>query len=444
MSTVTGDQQYIKASAKYFSVGMAGGGGSMIVGRLDRPGRFDSAISPIVTGHHGSVLDMDWNPFDDQMLATASEDTTIKIWSIPEDWEPQDEHGNAKAGESLTESMADLTGHQKKVTLLRYHPTADGCLLSCSADHTVKIWDVESAAEVSSCEETDTLIQDIVWDYTGDNFAYSSKDKNVRMIDARSNSVANMIEKAHEGAKVVKLSYLGDSGKFMSFGTSRQAAREFKVWDIANLSAPLHTETIDTAAGGLIPLYDVDTQCLYLCGKGDGTVRLYEYEDKAPFIYKLNNAYTSNTPAKGYCMVPKRGLDVAKHETVRLLKVTTSDGVQPLNFFVPRKSHDFQEDINPATASATPAHTFSEWWEGSSKPPVLMSLDPAKPGNGAAATAAAAAPKKKFKSVGLLNKELEAANKKIAVLEAKLREAGIDFPGNGGAVEGGAEDGVEH
>jgi coronin-1B/1C/6 len=420
MSTVTGDQQYIKASTKYFVVGMAGGGGSMLVGRLDRPGRFEPGLSPSVTGHSGAVMDMDWNPFDDSMMATGSEDTTIKIWSIPEDWEPTDENGNAKKGDDLSESLIDLLGHQKKVTLLRYHPTAEGGLMSTSADCAVKIWDVESATAVTSCEETNDLIQDIVWDYKGDNFAFSSKDKAVRIVDARNNKVANKIM-AHDGSKSVKLVYIGETGKMMSCGASKQNAREIKVWDLANLDKPLHTETVDTAAGGMIPLFDVDTNVLYLAGKGDGIIRLYEYEEAAPFCFKLNDGFRSNTPGKGYCTVPKRGLDIMKHETVRMLKVANTEGVQPLNFYVPRKSMDFQDDIFPDTASGTPAHSLAEWLEGSSKGPVLMSLNPAKAG----ATAGGAAPKKKFKSAAQLTKELEAAQAKIAKLEAKLAENGI-------------------
>jgi len=426
MSTVTGDQQYIKASTKYFCVGSAGGGGSMVVGRLDRPGRFEAGLSPIVTGHAGAVMDMDWNPFDDTMLATASEDTRIKIWQIPEDWEPQNEKGHAKTGKDLSESLLELQGHQKKVTLLRYHPTAEGGLLSSSADTTVKIWDVESAAEAQSFEETESLIQDIVWDYKGDNFAVSSKDKSIRLVDARSNKVTARIEKAHEGNKSVKLAYLGDSGKLLSCGASRQSGREMKVWDINNLEKPIHTESVDTAAGGMIPLYDHDTKVLYLAGKGDGIVRLYEFEDKAPFIFKLSDGFRSNTPGKGYCVVPKRGLDIMKHETVRMLKVTSNEGVHPLNFYVPRKSHDFQEDIFPDTASGTPAHSFTDWLEGSSMDPVLMCLNPAKSGSNGGG-GAAPAPKKKFKTVGQLTKELEVAKARIAELEAKLAENEISI-----------------
>lgn len=398
----------------------------MVVNRLDRPGRFDVSSSPYVTGHSGAVLDIEWNPFDDSMMATASEDTRIKIWQIPEEWEPIDEQGNAKAGKNLTESLVDLEGHRKKVTLLRYNPTANNTLLSSSADYTVKLWDVENSTAVSSFNDCENLLHDIVWDKKGDQFAVSCKDKAIRLVDPRTNTCSAKIEKAHDGAKSVKLVYVNDSGKMFSFGASKQSSREIKVWDIHDLSKPLHTESVDTAAGAMIPLWDEDSSVLYLCGKGDGIVRLYEYEDNSPYIFKLNDGFRSNIPGKGYCMVPKRGLNVMKHETVRILKVTNNAGIHPLCFEVPRKSDAFQDDIFPPTAAAVPAHEHAEWMGGSSKEPVTMSLDPRDRGtNGATPTAA---PKKKaFKTVATLSKELQEAQGRIEFLEKKLKENNIEF-----------------
>lgn len=429
LSTVTGDQQYIKASAKFFAVGMFGGGGPVVVCRNDRPGRFEDATSPYVHGHAGAVLDIDWSPFDDHMMATASEDTNIKIWSIPEDWEPIDENGNAKKQKPLSESVADLTGHNKKVTLLRFHPTANNTLLSTSGDYTVKVWDVENCADVVTFDGISNLVHDIVWDFKGDQFAVSCKDKHIRLVDPRTGNATSEIKTAHEGAKSIKIVYVNDSGKIFSFGASKQSTREIKVWDSKDLSKPIHTESVDTAAGGLIPLWDSDTNVLYLCGKGDGTVRLYEYEDKNPFIFKLNDGFRSNIPGKGYCFVPKRGLDVMKHENARILKVTNDQGVHPLSFFVPRKSDAFQDDIFPPSLSSNvPAHTFSEWFEGSSKPPNTMSLNPKDNANGGKSSAAAtAAPKKAFKSTATLSKDLTEAKQRIEYLEGKLKEHNIAF-----------------
>lgn len=390
----------------------------MHIGRFDRPGRFAAGCSQQLEGHTGSILDMDFNPFDDSMLATASEDTTIKIWGIPDDWEPTDEKGLAKKGDNLNESLVDLVGHRKKVTLLRFHPTASNVLASTSADYTVKIWDIEKAEDMTSYNDFgDHLIQDIVWDTNGDVCATSCKDKNVRFFDPRAGETSNVIEKAHDGLKSVKLAYLGDTGKFLTTGTSR--GREVKIWDLKNLSKPLITENIDSSSGALLPLYDNDTSVLYLCGKGDGIIRPYEFEDKEPYLHKLNDGFRSTTPAKGLCMIPKRGNDIMNCETVRILKLTNNDGMQPLSFIVPRKSDAFQDDIFPDCPSTTPAHTADEWKDGSSKPPVKTSLNPALAKSGGK--------KAKLRTVANLSAELKEAQDRIQYLETKLKENNIDF-----------------
>lgn len=53
-----------------------------------------------------------------QLIASCSEDTTVKVWGIPEE-------GFA---ETETEALINLSGHGRKVTLLRFHPTASNVL----------------------------------------------------------------------------------------------------------------------------------------------------------------------------------------------------------------------------------------------------------------------------------------------------------------------------
>lgn len=416
LSTVTGDQQYIKASSKYYAVALYGGGGPIHVGRLDRPGRFESGTSQQVEGHTGAVLDIDFNSFDDSMFASASEDTSIKIWSIPEDWEPTDVKGLAKPGENLTESLVDLIGHRKKVSLLRFHPTASNVLTSTSADYTVKIWDIEKNNEISCFGDFSDLIQDIVWDVRGDVCATSCKDKIVRLLDPRVGEASDAIFIPHEGLKSVKLSFIGDSGKILTSGASRQNSREIKIWDLKTLSKPLTTVTIDTASGALLPLFDNDTNILYLCGKGDGIIRPYEFENKDPYLHKLNDGFRSTDPAKGLCMIPKRGLDVMGCETARVLKLTNNKGIHPLVWTVPRKSDAFQCDIFPDCPSTTPAHTADEWAMGSSKLPITMSLNPSFSGKNNEIK------KIKLKTIASVSFELAEAKERIKYLESKLKE----------------------
>eukprot|EP00591_Stephanopyxis_turris_P005160 CAMPEP_0195519622 /NCGR_PEP_ID=MMETSP0794_2-20130614/15150_1 /TAXON_ID=515487 /ORGANISM="Stephanopyxis turris, Strain CCMP 815" /LENGTH=449 /DNA_ID=CAMNT_0040648807 /DNA_START=105 /DNA_END=1454 /DNA_ORIENTATION=+ len=422
LSTVTGDQQYIKASSKYFAVALRGGGGPFAVCRHDRPGRFEPGTSQIVQGHTGAVLDFDWNPFDDSMVATGSEDTTIKIWGIPEDWEPTDAAGNSKKGQNLKESLVDLTGHRKKVTFLRFNPTAGNVIASASTDYSVKVWDIEKGEEISSFDQMGNLTQDVVWDFRGDNYATSCKDKIVRLMDGRTSTVSSTIEKAHEGSKSVKLVYL-DNGKLLSTGFSRHSSREMKIWDLSNLSKPLSTEKLDNASGVIFPMYDRDSKILYLCGKGDGNIRPFEFEDRSPYVFRLNEGFRSKLSSKGICVIPKRGNNIMGCETARLLKVTNEQSVHPLSYIVPRKNDAFQDDIFPDCAAPEPAHTADEWLAGSSMDPVTMSLNPAiNKGNIGGA-------KKVFKArtVAQVSSELKEANERIQYLEKKLTENGISF-----------------
>lgn len=370
LSTVTGEQNYIKANPLYFAVGTQGGGGPFAVIPLDKPGRVDPA-APVINGHTGAVLDFDFNPFNDNIIASASEDMTVKVWGIPE--------GGLTA--NIETPLVDLHGHSRRVTLLRFHPTSDGVLASVSGDNTVKLWDITAGREINGLDpgvHDHQLIQDCVWDYIGQMYATSAKDKIVRIIDARSATVADSIPNAHEGSKSVKLTYLGSSNNLLSVGFTKQSMRQFKIWDPRNTAKPLKSLDVDQAAGVIMPFYDPDTQLLYLAGKGDGNVRFYEIVNSEPYVYPVSD-HRSTVAAKGMAWVPKRGLNIMANETARLLKLTTNS-VEPLQFFVPRKSESFQEDLYPDTAAKIPAQTCAEWLGGGNKEPVHVSLNPAKAG----------------------------------------------------------------
>ena len=370
---------------------------------------------PFIGGHTASVLDFDFNPFHDQILASASEDQTIKIWGIPQ----------GGLTENINEPLVDLHGHGRKVTLLRFHPTASNLLASTSADQTVKLWDIEKGQEVCCLGEShDQLIHDIVWDYSGTTYCTSSKDKHVRIIDGRTSSVATTIMNAHEGAKSIKLTFTGCLDRLISVGFTRQSQRQFKIWDPRNTSREMKKVDIDLAAGVIMPFFDYDTNVLYLAGKGDGNVRFYEIQRSDPCCFPLSEQ-KSSISAKGMAWVPKRALNIMGCETARLLKLT-NNSVEPLSFFVPRKSESFQEDLYPDTSSCVAAHTCDQWLAGSKKLPLLVSLNPSSAINCSdpdSPSTQALSPLPK--SPGVLFKELDAAYARIMLLEKRLISAGL-------------------
>ncbi|CAM9674454.1 unnamed protein product [Discosporangium mesarthrocarpum] len=305
---------------------------------------------------------------------------------------------------------------------------------------TVKLWDIEKGDEINTLQDAHSqLIQDIVWDHFGKSYATTCKDKSIRIVDARTPSVAQQtVPMAHEGARSSKLTFLGTKEKLVSVGFTKQSQRQFKVWDPRNLGSEIKRIDIDQAAGVILPFYDEESSLLYLAGKGDGNIRYYECVDENPWCFAISE-FRSTTAAKGMAMVPKRGLDVMKCETARLLKLT-STSVEPLSFIVPRKSDAFQDDLFPPTFSGQPSHTADQWLAGSNKPPKTMDLRPRPPGSSGAlgdggAGAALGAVKKKaaafttpLKSAKELQRELDTAKARVALLEKVIKDNGLRVP----------------
>ena len=294
---------------------------------------------PLINGHSAAVYDMAWCPANDNILATGSDDCTVKIWAVPD----------GGLTETIKDPLQTLSGHGKPVSLLTWHPTASNVLASVGKEPTVRIWDVEKGSSVLKLEGFGGLVQDFSFNPTGSLLATSDKAKLMKVHDPRSGTVASEWQ-PHGGGKPFRFCWLGSSGGVLTVGFTAQSKRELKVWDPrGDLTKPLNTTELDQAAGVIMPFYDEDTRMLYLAGKGDGNIRYYEMVDGEPYVYPLTE-YRTNVSTKGADMLPKRACNSMKCEVARFLKLT-NDSVEPIAFIVPRKEQSFQEDIFPDTFS---------------------------------------------------------------------------------------------
>ncbi len=325
---------------------------------------------PLITGHSAPILDFDFNPFFPNILATGSEDCKVKIWSIPE--------GGLRS--NMNASFATLSGHNRKVLGIRYHPTVAHILNSISADGSSKLWNVEQSREYYSVkppsqDQASNTFYDMVWNNTGSMMITSTKDKSIHCIDARNSKIPVTISNVHDGGKCIKLVSLDDDAdRILSVGNTKGSMRQVKIWDPRNTSSEVMKLDIDNSAGTLMPFYDIDAGLLYLAGKGDGNIRVYELKQNSIEFYPVTD-FKSNVANKGMAMVPKRCMDVMHREINRFLKLTNS-AVEPISFFVPRKAAGFQADLYPDIPGDVPPHTVEQWLKGSNRLPNKVSLAP--------------------------------------------------------------------
>ncbi|MBN3318744.1 COR2B protein, partial [Atractosteus spatula] len=366
-------------------------------------GRIDPHY-PKVCGHQGNVLDVKWNPFIDNIIASCSEDSSVsdsqhvdtrrtytahsqhtacahalhtarttascngacvrqvRIWEIPE--------GGLKR--NMTEAVLELYGHSRRVGLIEWHPTTNGILFSAGYDYKILIWNLDIGEPVKMIDCHTDVILCMSFNTDGSLLATTCKDKRLRVIEPRSGDVLQ--EANCKNHKVNRVVFLGNVKRLLTTGVSRWNTRQIALWDQEDLSMPIIEEEIDGLSGLLFPFYDADTHMLYLAGKGDGNIRYYEISTEKPYLQYLME-FRSPAPQKGLGVMPKHGLDVAACEVFRFYKLVTLKGlIEPISMIVPRRSETYQEDIYPMTPGTEPALSADEWLSGINRDPVLMSL----------------------------------------------------------------------
>ncbi|KAG8140567.1 hypothetical protein E2320_003235 [Naja naja] len=363
VSQMTWDGNFCSVNPQFLAIVVeASGGGAFLVLPLSKTGRLDKA-HPVVSGHTAPVLDVEWCPHNDHVIASASEDCTVMVWSVPE----------GGLTRSLNEPLVTLEGHSKRVGIVTWHPTAQNLLLSAGCDNVVKIWDVGvGEAAISLDELHPDVIYSAAWNQDGSLLCTACRDKHVRLFDPRTGgTAANELPRAHEGSRPVRATTVKD-GKLFTTGFSRMSERQVALWDLRNPEEPLTLQELDTSSGVLLPYYDPDTNVVYLTGKGDSSIRYFELTGEAPYVHYLS-MFTSKESQRGGGWMPKRGLDVSKCEIARFYKLHERK-CEPIAMTVPRKSDLFQEDLYPDTAGPDPALSSEEWLAGKDASPILISL----------------------------------------------------------------------
>ncbi|KAJ3078743.1 protein with putative role during mitosis, partial [Quaeritorhiza haematococci] len=161
-----------------------------------------------LTGHRSSITRVAFHPLF-TVLASASEDATIKIWDYESGEFERTCKGHTKAvmglafdgrGEKLVSCSADLTikiwdtlnsyncirtlhGHDHSVSSVSFLPPRGDLIVSSSRDKTIKVWEVASGFCVRTLVGHEEWVREIVPCEDGRVVASGSNDQTIRIWD---------------------------------------------------------------------------------------------------------------------------------------------------------------------------------------------------------------------------------------------------------------------
>jgi hypothetical protein len=355
----------LAASARFLAIPWESrGGGAFAVLKAGGKGRV-GPTAPLFIGHKAPVIDVAFNPFNDFVVASASDDAAIKLWQVTES-------GGQVQG--TKEPYGSLTGHARKAGRVVFNPLVDSALASFGGENAVKLWDISKGSVVSTIKSITQPPLDINWSQDGNLLVLPAKDKRLHVLDVRAGNEA-WSSPNHPGQKGSRAVFYDKLNYVFTSGYSQSSARQVAVRDTRNPERPLSEDDIDFNSGVLITFIDADAGVVYLFGRGDTSTRYYELREQAPQLLSLSQ-YALSEPIRAAAHAPKYAVSTDACELDRFYVITQSKAIVLLQMIVPRRNAEgiFQEDLYPDTVGPDASIDFDSWKAGQDAVPKTISL----------------------------------------------------------------------
>ncbi|CAM9152559.1 unnamed protein product [Ascophyllum nodosum] len=371
------DGPIIACSDRFWAIPWVGGGGPVYVSPMSESGKVEPDCC-LVNGHRAPVNSIAFSPFQSSLMATGSEDSTVKLWSLPDEVLK----GNNMSAEDATE---DLTFNPTAVRHVEFHPVAENVLMTTNADHSLQLCDVAAGGDtaVVTIDVHTHSINSASFNGDGSLIATTCRDGKIRVLDPRvSISTSSVVSEGngHQGRKTMKAAWCFKARAqeiLATTGCAPAGQRQLCLWDPRNLSSPYLTKTVDSSNGLMYPLFSEATGLLLLAGRGGSGIKYYELsegDDKSsslPQAHSCHEYKANGDPLSGVALLPAKSLDVANVEVARLLRLTTNT-VQHVSFTLPRSGdlkEYFQDHVyrsHRPVRSPEPLLSSAEWLHGGS------------------------------------------------------------------------------
>lgn len=410
--TLHQDSCVLRVTNKLALFPIQGPGGRICVHSLAQKGRLPVGGAGYLSGGVGLTDFAAFAGTEEDTVVLAGEDGALRVWRLGK----EGVHGPGPEPQQVLKAGMDKIAH------VEFHPTAWNLVVAASNDlksPALHFFDISEGQHQLHVPLDVGQIFTFAFSRNGARVALSCKDSQVVVLDPR--QAETLVKgKAHDSPRSFQLAWIDDQ-HLVSVGFNRGSMRKINLYEVTGDEVKtVGSCSIDVSPSVLFPVYDPDTNILYVWGKGERAIQAFEvHPDAADPIARLPS-FTGSSPQLAVAFFPKTAVDVAKVEVAKCLRLTARS-IEEVSFTIPRnKTQFFQDDIYVDTLDPTPVTLAEQWLNGDDTLPKRKSLRP----EGMELLSEAPAPqqvKKKFVPAAEVMSEEEKKQKEMDALFARAQ-----------------------
>ncbi|MDZ8226554.1 NB-ARC domain-containing protein [Nostoc sp. ChiVER01] len=212
----------------------------------------DGTCLKVLQGHTGGVTSVCFSP-DGQLLASSGEDASIRLWSVA--------HGT---------TLKTLPGHTRWVRTVSFSPDGQ-TLASGSEDRTIRLWQVETGTCFKTLQGHTGWVTSLSFSPNGQTLASSSEDASMRLWSVQDGTCLKQLQD-HSGC-VWKVAFNPD-GQTLVSGSADRSARLWNVQDSTCL------KTFQGQTSGITSVSFSPDGSTLASGSYDALVRLWDLQQE--------------------------------------------------------------------------------------------------------------------------------------------------------------------
>jgi len=246
--------------------------------------------TPKIKDPKNNMLDLEFSPFDNHLLASANDNSSILLWKLLEE---------GINGNIINEKQIYKKHKSNKVNHLNFNPIDKYIILSSTYSGEIHIWNIIKNDSLNELNfDSINSIASISWNPNG-NLIGCTNLKNINIFETRTNKIifTYQINEIYKPAKFVWV----DNNLLATTSWNMKGEKLLKLLDIRKINddysslGEINSIIVDNSPNVSIPFINRELKLLYSICTNENYIKIYDYNgDKLNEINTYYSEYKSS------------------------------------------------------------------------------------------------------------------------------------------------------